>query len=51
LRLHGIGKGVALKKLTTDALFCQQAEAFNRPAVTKQEIVLAGGIALLCLYN
>ena len=50
-RLHGIGKGVALKKLATDLLFYEQAEAFNRPAATKEEIVLAGEKALLCLYN
>ena len=50
-RLHGIGKGVALKKLATDPLFYEQAEAFNRPAATKEEIVLAGDEALLCLYN
>jgi len=45
--LHGIGKGVALKKLTTDVLFYQQAEAFNRPSATKEEIVLVGEKALL----
>ena len=50
-RLHGIGKGVALKKLATDPLFYEKAEAFNRPAATKEEIVLAGEKALLCLYN
>ena len=48
---YGIGKGVALKKRTTDAVFYQQAEAFNCPADAKEEIVLAGEEALLCLYN
>ena len=50
-RLHGIGKGVALKKLATDPLFYEQAEASNRPAATKEELVLAGEKALLCPYN
>ena len=42
---------MALKKLTTDALFYQQADAFNRSAATEEEVVLAGEKALLCVYN
>ena len=49
--LNGTGKGVALKKLTSDAFFYQQAKVFNHPAATKEEIVLAGEKVLLCLYN
>jgi len=50
-RLHGIGKGVALKKIITDALFREQAGVFNRPSVTKEDVILAGEKALVCLYN
>ena len=40
-----------MKKLATDLLFYEQAKAFNCPAATKEEIILAGEKALLCLYN
>lgn len=50
-RLYGIGKGVALTKIRTDALFREQANDFNRPDATKDEIIVAGEKSLLCLYN
>jgi len=35
--IYGIGKGVALNKIKTDALFCEQADVFNRAVATKEE--------------
>jgi len=46
--MHGIGKGVALKKVKTDAWFREQATVFNRTSATQDDIIAA---ALLCLYN
>ena len=50
-RIHGIGKGVALTKIRTDALFREQANVFNHPGASKDEVIMAGEKALLCLYN
>ena len=45
------GKGVALTKIRTDALFREQANVFNRPNASKDEIIVAGKKSILCLYN
>jgi len=50
-RIHGIGKGVALIKIRTDALFREQANVFNHPGASKDGVIMAGEKALLCLYN
>jgi hypothetical protein len=52
-RLHGIGKGMALKKYDKDQSFRDQASIFDHPActATREDIVLAGEKALLSLYN
>jgi len=50
-RIHGIGKGVALTKIRIDALFREQANVFNHPGTSKDEVIMAGEKALLCLYN
>ena len=50
-RLHGIGKGVALKKIKSNANFLEQAKVFSHQAATKEDVVKAGEKALLCLYN
>ena len=49
--IHGIGKSLALKKITKDAQFQEQAEVFNNEDATKSDIVAAGEKALVCLYN
>lgn len=49
--IYGFGKGVALHKIKTDALFREQADVFNCAVATKEEVVEAGEKALLCLYN
>lgn len=49
--IYGIGKGVALHKIKTDALLREQADVFKRAVATKVEVVEAGEKALLCLYN
>ena len=49
--MHGIGKGLALKKIMKDAKFQEQAEVFNREDATKSDIIAAGKKALVCLYN
>ena len=50
-RVHGIGKGVPLKKLKSREEFCELAGVFNRADATKEEIIAAGEKALLHLYN
>ena len=50
--LYGLGKGLALKKFKSNVLFCQQAEVFNSSwPVVKNDIVVAGENALVCLYG
>lgn len=50
--IYGIGEGVALHKIKTDALFREQADVFNGAVATnKEEVVEAGEKVLLCLYN
>ena len=49
--IHGIGKGLALKKITKGTQFQEQAEVFNNEGATKSDIIAAGEKALVCLYN
>ena len=37
--IHGIGKGLALKKIMKDAEFQEQDEVFNNEDVTKSDII------------
>ena len=46
----GIGKGVALRKLSSDANFTITAKVFSNDA-SLDDIVLAGEMALCCLYG
>ena len=51
-RLFGLGKGLAVKKVKNDALFCKQAKVFSQSHPTaKKEIVAAGEKALVALYG
>ena len=50
-RVHGIGKGIALKKVKSNAQFRELASVFNRENALKDEIVAAGENALLQLHN
>jgi len=50
-RVHGLGKGIALKRFQKDANFRQQARIFLDKETTKQEVISAGEKALLMLYN
>jgi len=50
-RLHGIGKGAALKKIQSNAHFLEQAKIFSHQAAKKEDVVRAGEKALLYLYN
>ena len=49
--IHGIGKGLALKKIMRDAEFQKQDEVFNNEDVTKSDIIAIGEKALVLLYN
>ncbi len=50
-RLYGIGKGVALQKIS-NAQFSQQADVFSQSDPDEmEEIITAGEKALVCLYN
>ncbi len=50
-RVHGLGQGVALKRMK-NAIFHQQAQVFNtsRPSI-KEGLIIAGDKALVCLHN
>ena len=51
-RLSGLGKGLALKKFKSNVLFRQQADVFSSSwPVVKNDIVVAGENALVCLYG
>lgn len=50
-RVHGLGKGISLKKAKSSAEFRKLASVFNRHDAGKEEIVVAGEKALLQLYN
>ena len=45
-RIHGIGKGVALTKIRTEAPFREQVNVFNHPGASKDEVIMAGEKAL-----
>ena len=49
--IHGIGKGLALKKVMKDSAFQEQDEVFNNEDATKSDIIAVGEKALVCLYN
>lgn len=50
-RVHGIGKGLALKKLQSSSQFRELAGVFNGNNVLKDDVIAAGEKALLHLYN
>lgn len=50
-RLHGIGKGAALKKIQTNAKFKAAAEKFDENDASSAEIATAGEQAFLIIYN
>lgn len=50
-RVHGLGKGIALKKVKSSAKFRELASVFYRHDAGKEEITVAGEKALLQLYN
>ena len=50
-RVHGIGKGVSLKKFLVDHHFRDQAQGFNSTSASKKDVVAAGEKALVCLFN
>ena len=47
--IHGIGKGLALQKITKVAEFKEQDKAFNNEDATKSDIIAVGEKALVCL--
>lgn len=49
-RVHGLGKGIGLKKLKTKH-FLEQAVVFGKDDVQKEKVIEAGEKALVCLYN
>ena len=49
LGIHGIGKGLALKKIMKDAELQEQDEVFNNENATKSDIIAVGEKALVCL--
>ena len=48
--VFGIGKGLALKKIKLPH-FTKQAEVFQQPNRSKDEIASAGEAALVCIYG
>ncbi len=50
-RLHGIGKGNALKKFREGRHFHELAKVFDSPLSRKQDIIDAGENAVIVLYN
>ncbi|KAK3709221.1 hypothetical protein QZH41_004579 [Actinostola sp. cb2023] len=50
-RVHGLGKGVALKKVADNAEFRDQALVFIHSAASREDVIKAGEKALVCLYN
>ena len=50
-RVHGIGKGIALKKAKTNAQFRQLAGVFNRSDSWREDVIEAGEKALLSVFN
>lgn len=49
-RLFGLGKGLAVKKVKTDAMFYKQAQVFNQGQVASKDTIVAGEKALVSLY-
>ena len=41
-RIHGIGKGIALKMMKTNEQLRDQAGVFHREDATKEEVIVAG---------
>ena len=50
-RLHGLGKGNALKKFREQRCFVELARAFYSQFSLKEDIIAAGEEALIILYN
>ena len=50
-RVHGIGKGVAMKKAKTEVQFCKLASVFDRADAAREEIIRAGEKAVSRLFN
>ena len=50
-RVHGIGKGAALKKFSNSDYFREQAKVLDTPSASTADVVKAGENALVCLYN
>ena len=50
-RVHGLGKGLALKKYQKDRIFCEQASVLHDEGKTEEEVITAGEKAFLSLYN
>ena len=50
-RIHGIGKGGALKHFEVNTIFRQQASVFMDPESTQQDVILAGERSIICLYG
>ncbi|CAH3151809.1 unnamed protein product [Porites lobata] len=50
-RVHGIGKGIALKKAKINAQFRQLAGVFNRLYSSREDVIEAGEKALLSVFN
>ena len=49
--IHGIAKGLALKKIMRDAEFQKQDKVFNNEDDTKSDIIAVGEKAPVLLYN
>ena len=50
-RLHGIGKGAALKKYQTNNAFREQAKVLHTHSASMHDVTCAGERALVILYN
>ena len=50
-RLHGLGKGLSLKRFTSSASFRDKAEQFCKKDETVDDVIDAGEAALVCLYS
>ena len=50
-RLFGLGKGLAVKRIKSDFQLCLQAKVFNQIGQAKEDIIVAGEIALASLYG
>ena len=46
-----IGKGLPLKKFVSDTHFREHVKVFDSLPVSKEEIVKAGELLIVCLYN